>query len=493
MPLIAFLKKRWYLLNSIWNFRYLWYRLFREQREFEKFYQLNPKVNPVKFSIITPTYKIKSHLLVSFFQSLENQSAHNFEVCLCNDGDKDPNVLQVIQDYSSRWGDRFKYVEHISNKGISEATNSAISIATGEYFLFIDADDELHPQAIEVLNHYIGTNPEVEVIYTDHDMMNDWGMRYRAIRKPFLSPELYLKMNYMNHLTVMKKSSFFFLDRPFRKDYDGSQDFSLTIKAIQARAVFGYIPLILYFWRMHPGSVAMNPLSKPWAYIAFRRVQKEIIYEMTKGQILVDETDSSFHIVKKRVNIILYGHLETQDFQRALVESNPSFKFQFINSVELAGLSAALDKIDDEANLLFLNSELLDHTDLKDFEQNLAYGLIDRVACVFPFMNKKRKSCYDFKGTHFFEMNRKFEFSEFSGNVVTGPTHGMVIVKRKLSQLMPDAQKVGIEDWSQLGPILGIHALNSNYRNACADGILCGQKLEPFENSSLKLPFNPYH
>ena len=57
----------------------------------------------------------------------------------------------------------------------------------------------------------------------------------------------------------------------FRSEYDGSQDYDLMFRCIENAESIKHIPMILYHWRMHGGSVAENPASKMYAYEAGKK------------------------------------------------------------------------------------------------------------------------------------------------------------------------------------------------------------------------------
>lgn len=89
------------------------------------------------FSIIVPIYNVEKYLVRSL-DSIINQNYRNIEIILINDGSTD-NSINILSDYSSR-DNRIKVVNQ-PNLGLSAARNKGLSIATGEYILFVDADD----------------------------------------------------------------------------------------------------------------------------------------------------------------------------------------------------------------------------------------------------------------------------------------------------------------------------------------------------------------
>ncbi len=73
---------------------------------------------------------------------------HSFEVIIVDDGSTDNSVSIV-----SKWVERFQNIKLLcqANSGVSAARNNGIANARGEYLCFVDADDFIHPQAVEIL------------------------------------------------------------------------------------------------------------------------------------------------------------------------------------------------------------------------------------------------------------------------------------------------------------------------------------------------------
>ena len=97
-----------------------------------------------KISIIIPTYN-REKLIIKSINSILNQSYHNIEVILIDDGSTD-NTRKVISQIKDR---RFRYIKLRKNKGASIARNIGIKKAFGNYISFQDSDDILHSDKLE--------------------------------------------------------------------------------------------------------------------------------------------------------------------------------------------------------------------------------------------------------------------------------------------------------------------------------------------------------
>lgn len=102
------------------------------------------------FSIIVPVYKVESYIK-RCVQSLLNQTFHDVEIILVDDGS--PDQCPMMCDEFAKEDARIKVI-HKKNGGLSDARNVGIEAATGEYIIFVDSDDFISPSACEELSHY---------------------------------------------------------------------------------------------------------------------------------------------------------------------------------------------------------------------------------------------------------------------------------------------------------------------------------------------------
>ena len=98
-------------------------------------------------SIIVPIYNVENYLRYCL-DSIVSQTYQNFECLLINDGSPD-NSADICREYVSK-DFRFKYFEK-ENSGVSAARNLGIEQSVGEYITFIDPDDWVESDYLEVL------------------------------------------------------------------------------------------------------------------------------------------------------------------------------------------------------------------------------------------------------------------------------------------------------------------------------------------------------
>ncbi len=100
-----------------------------------------------KISVIIPVYKVEKYL-PRCLDSVMEQTFKDFEVICVNDGSPD-NSGAILEEYAAKY-DNFKVITQ-ENQGLSAARNTALPEAKGDYIIFIDSDDFVHPQFLEHL------------------------------------------------------------------------------------------------------------------------------------------------------------------------------------------------------------------------------------------------------------------------------------------------------------------------------------------------------
>lgn len=120
-----------------------------------------------KISIVVAVYNAEK-TLKKCVDSLLNQTYNNIEIILVNDCSKD-NSLDICNEYSKA-NDNVKVISNERNSGVSDTRNNGIDNSTGEYICFVDSDDYVESNYIEVLYYYYqkyNTVPICGFVYHD--------------------------------------------------------------------------------------------------------------------------------------------------------------------------------------------------------------------------------------------------------------------------------------------------------------------------------------
>lgn len=248
----------------------------QEQRMHE--FKINPQI-----SIIVPMYNTPIKYFKELVECLIKQTYSNWELCLA-DGSETRN--KEIENICNKDG-RIKYKFLNSNKGISENSNKALKLATGEYIALLDHDDLLPEFSLFEIIKTINENPDVEFIYTDEDKCTTINNRYDPHFKPDFAIDTLRSVNYICHFSIYKKE---LMDKlgGFRSEFDGAQDYDLILRMSEQTNKIIHISKILYHWRVHPQSTAASTAgdAKPYAFEAGRRAIEDHLKRVgLKGKV----------------------------------------------------------------------------------------------------------------------------------------------------------------------------------------------------------------
>ncbi len=231
----------------------------RRQQEAEVF----PK--DITFSILVPLYNTPERFLREMIDSVQSQTYKKWELCL-SDGSDDEHayVGRICKEYATA-DSRILYQKLEKNMGISDNTNACFAQASGEYIGLFDHDDLLHPCALYEYMKVI-CNEGADYIYCDETTFSGKSIDHMITLhfKPDFAPDNLRANNYICHFSVFSKE---LLEKTglFRHEFDGSQDHDMILRLTEAATKIVHVPMILYYWRSHAGSVASDINAKTYA------------------------------------------------------------------------------------------------------------------------------------------------------------------------------------------------------------------------------------
>ncbi|HKC36787.1 MAG TPA: glycosyltransferase, partial [Chitinophagaceae bacterium] len=227
------------------------------------------------FSIIMPVYNAPLNYLKKAIKSVENQAYKNWELCIADDKSTNRNVSRLLQKYQSK-DKRIKVIFRKTNGHISNASNSALELATGDYIVLLDQDDELRPHSLYMVAKVINENRKLELVYSDEDKIDEEGNRFDPYFKTDWNKDLFYGQNLICHLGVYKLSLIKKIGG-FRPGYEGSQDYDLALRCIEHLKYdqIYHIPHVLYHWRAIKGSTAVIMSNKNYAIDAGIKALKD--------------------------------------------------------------------------------------------------------------------------------------------------------------------------------------------------------------------------
>lgn len=114
-----------------------------------------------KVSIIVPAYNVEKYIEKSLL-SIINQTFNDYELIIINDGSTD-NTKSIIKDVLRDKNINWKLIDK-ENGGVSSARNEGITESRGEKILFIDPDDVVAPNFVEILyNNSVTYNANISI------------------------------------------------------------------------------------------------------------------------------------------------------------------------------------------------------------------------------------------------------------------------------------------------------------------------------------------
>ena len=252
-----------------------------------------------KFSIILPVYKVEPKYLKEAINSVCYQVYHNWELCVVDDCSDSSGIDELLSEYSKRLGPaRFKYKKHEKNLHISQTSNEAAAMATGDYLIFLDHDDRLTPNALAEVVRSININDAPDILYSDERTVGENGEHSHPVfYKPDFSKQLLYSVNYICHLLVMRRE-LFISSGGFRIGYEGAQDHDLVLRAVEktTRPIV-HIPMCLYEWRAIPQSTASGLDAKSYALQAGVKAISDAMERAGKSvRVSVDSTTNHYRV-----------------------------------------------------------------------------------------------------------------------------------------------------------------------------------------------------
>lgn len=181
-----------------------------------------------KFSIITVTYNAEA-VLEDTIQSVISQTYHQLEYIIIDGASKD-RTLEIAN----------KYKEHITrivsepDKGLYDAMNKGIALATGDYLCFLNAGDSFHEDdALQLMVHTLSGNELPDVLYGETALVNREGHFIRMRR--LSTPEVLTWRSFKQGMLVCHQA--FFAKRslvePYDLQYRYSADFDWCIRIMK--------------------------------------------------------------------------------------------------------------------------------------------------------------------------------------------------------------------------------------------------------------------
>ena len=269
-------------------------------------------------SVIMPVYKTEESHLRKAIESVINQSYRKLEIVLVDDGS--PDQCGAICDAYAGTDNRIRVI-HKKNGGVSSARNCGLETVTGDYIFFVDSDDTLKGNAIEVLFAIVQkTNADIVICSCKHvKEKNDdnaiYDGAYQCL-KTVESAEAIKNLSYNIHVfdeleptavwgKLYKKSAV--QNLRFNEKMNVGEDFVFNYFAICKAKVVTYCNLKLYNYNFVETSLMNNKIYSPKLMRSFEEFVK--FAESQKNSEYFDE------VIVRSVNVAFTIYLKTPEKQ----------------------------------------------------------------------------------------------------------------------------------------------------------------------------------
>lgn len=206
-------------------------------------------------SVIVPVYKVEQYLN-QCIESIVNQTYRNLEIILVDDGSPD-DCPEICDEWAQK--DSRIRVLHTANGGSARARNCGIELAKGEFISFVDSDDVIHPQMIQIMYSTMKKNNYdiVECDYTINGVF-DFSIDTGANEKSYgVAEALSLHLSNRGFSQIV-------WNKLYRRDTIGGirftegkflDDVYWTYRVLASAKKLSMIKEILYFYRQQDQSV----------------------------------------------------------------------------------------------------------------------------------------------------------------------------------------------------------------------------------------------
>lgn len=215
----------------------------------------------MRFSVIVPVYNVEAYL-PACMESLLKQDCKDMEILLVDDGSTDGSGM-LCDGYETAYPEAVRVI-HQENGGLGAARNSGLREARGEYVLFVDSDDWLHPDTLSVLSRQIDEQDADMYIFGFY-----YAYEHRIVPGPVsplaglppfrleVHPELLLEAPSawmrLTRRSLWTENGFRFPNRLW------FEDLHTTGILISRCGRIAVLPDRLYFYRVRQGSIMRSP------------------------------------------------------------------------------------------------------------------------------------------------------------------------------------------------------------------------------------------
>ena len=307
------------------------------------------KNNETLVSIIIPVYNVENYI-EKCLRSITKQRYPYFEAIVVNDGSTD-DTLKICTKFASK-DTRFHIVDK-RNEGVSAARNLGLLRAQGMYICFVDGDDYLDENYLNVLTRYITSDKKIDLVCTDYFLETD--KRITTYSPQMAAPVLLSNKEAIDRLNDKHLYQGYLWNKIFKREIISNnnitfdtrvkiwEDMLFCLKYLTHSNKIFYVRIPLYYYVKRKDSTINNPfiwkegthqyaLEQMWSIVKnydgnFKEYIRNFYANFLVGQLCKNEKDS-YTDIQRQISKIesLHGILTFKHkFKILLVKIFPSF------------------------------------------------------------------------------------------------------------------------------------------------------------------------
>lgn len=200
-------------------------------------------------SIVLPTHNGSEYLNLAV-ESVLAQTYGDFELIIIDDGSTD-NTWEIINYYAGI-DNRIKALRHEVNKNLPAALNTGFKAAKGEFFTWTSDDNLLKPKMFEHFIQVFLSRPEVDIVYSDYDNIDENGTFLRTIKR---GPESELPIHDNIGASFMYRRKVDEVCGGYDENWFYAEDYAFWLKVFYNDFCFYKLEESLYQYRVHKNSL----------------------------------------------------------------------------------------------------------------------------------------------------------------------------------------------------------------------------------------------
>jgi hypothetical protein len=249
----------------------------------ERSQAVQPVEDPMLLSLMTPVWNTPLPFLRELADGVLAQAERQpLEWVVLDNGSTKPELVEYLREDLAR-RPHVTFVRSEENLGITRGTRLCLEHASNRYVLPVDHDDRLYPDAAAVMARAICDGGYPPLLYSDEELMMD-GVPSRPFFKPDWDPVLFLDQCYTAHLCALDRELALQLGAYTDTACEASPDWDSFLRFVLAGHTPVHVPEVLYCWRMHPDSTALDIGVKPYVESSHKAVLGRHLESLPAGE-----------------------------------------------------------------------------------------------------------------------------------------------------------------------------------------------------------------